>query len=82
VDGTDVGGGVQVSDPLDRFERQAEQVADDVVSGRTATPDTAGATAGGGVAVQRDEEEGEEAEESRLPVQREDSEEEEKENEE
>jgi hypothetical protein len=33
VDGTDVGGGVKVSDPSDRFENQAESVAAEVASG-------------------------------------------------
>jgi Domain of unknown function (DUF4157) len=80
VDGTEVGGGIQVSDPSDRFERQAEQVADDVVShqasGRDATA-TAGSASGGGFSVQRDEEGDEEGSAGDLPIQRQDEEEEE-----
>jgi hypothetical protein len=74
VDGTDVGGGIQVSDPSDRFERQAEQVADEVVSDQASTRTgvaTAAGASGGGFAVQRDEEEGEEGLGSDLPIQRE-----------
>jgi len=33
VDGTPTGGGISVSDPSDRFEREAERVADQAVSG-------------------------------------------------
>ncbi|MBW3662391.1 MAG: DUF4157 domain-containing protein [Actinobacteria bacterium] len=39
VDGTSVGGGIKVSDPHDRFEQEADQVADDVVSRQSAQPD-------------------------------------------
>lgn len=47
VDGTPAAGGVKISDPSDRFERQAEETADDVMS----------------APVQRQEEEEEEASE-------------------
>jgi hypothetical protein len=36
VDGTDAGGGVRVSDPSDRFEREAVATADRVMSGPNA----------------------------------------------
>jgi hypothetical protein len=61
VDGTDTGTGVKVSDPGDRFERAAEDTAERVTSGQTAT---SAETAGAGPAVQREiagEEETEEA---------------------
>ncbi|GIG59449.1 hypothetical protein Lfu02_38210 [Longispora fulva] len=54
VDGTDVGGGVRVSDPGDRFEREAVSNADRLMSGPA--PTTAEAPAGGG-SVQRHAEE-------------------------
>lgn len=44
VDGTDAGGGVKVSDPSDRFEREAVANADRIMAGG------AGAPSGGGVA--------------------------------
>lgn len=52
VDGTDAGGGVKVSDPSDRFEREAAATADHVMAGTAPVP------AGGGTAaaVQRQEE--------------------------
>ena len=37
VDGTDAGGGIQVSDPSDRFERDAVANADKVMSGPAPT---------------------------------------------
>ncbi|MFE9751328.1 DUF4157 domain-containing protein [Saccharothrix saharensis] len=49
VDGTDAGGGVKVSDPSDRFEREASSNADRVM----ATPAAPAATAA--TAVQREE---------------------------
>ncbi|HWC80537.1 MAG TPA: DUF4157 domain-containing protein [Pseudonocardiaceae bacterium] len=52
VEGTELGGGVQVSDPGDRFERAAVATADQVMSG--SAPASAGAPAG----VQRCAEEG------------------------
>ncbi len=40
VDGTDAGGGIRLSNPSDRFERAAEETADDVVSAqRDAIPE-------------------------------------------
>lgn len=42
VDGTDTGGGVAISDPSDRFEREAVANADRMVSTPTATPAPAG----------------------------------------
>jgi hypothetical protein len=52
VDGAEAGGGIRVSDPSDRFEREAAANADHVMSAPTAAPT--------GPAVQRQEEEGEE----------------------
>ena len=83
VDGTSQGGGVKVSSPDDRFERQAEATADAVMSGGSAGGDHAGHDHSGG--VQRDaeedsavqtlpiqrESEGEEEEVQELPMQRE-----------
>jgi hypothetical protein len=61
VDGTDNGNGVQVSDPSDRFEREAEASADRVMAGHAATgaDDHGPATATG---VQREAAEDEPAE--------------------
>ena len=66
VDGTDAGGGVRVSDPSDRFEREAVANADRLMSAPPATParDVQRCAADGGSSVQRAEapaEEGEEA---------------------
>src|SRR5438309_405335 len=47
VDGTPAGGGVRISDPSDRFEREAEATADRVMS----TPAPAGPVAPGGEAA-------------------------------
>jgi hypothetical protein len=83
VEGTDVGGGIQVSNPSDRFEQQAEQVADQVSSHADPGHATmAGAPSGGGTSVQREEEELEDADGSGVAVQREEAEEEEPETEE
>jgi hypothetical protein len=49
VDGSDAGGGIQVSDPSDRFEREAVANADKVMSGPAPTT----AVGGSGPAVQR-----------------------------
>jgi hypothetical protein len=65
VDGTPAPGGIQISDPSDRFETQAEQVANQVDAGPGPTEDLDAdlADAGAGAfALQRQEEE-EEAEE-------------------
>lgn len=50
VDGTDAGGGVKVSDPSDRFEREASANADRIMTGAAPT-----VSAGGGASVQRQE---------------------------
>jgi hypothetical protein len=74
VDGTDTGGGVKVSDPSDRFEREASSNADHIMS--APAPATS-------AAVQREEAPAEEAEEETAQtyvapsVQREEGEEEE-----
>ena len=71
VDGTPAAGGIKVSDPSDRFEREAERSADQVVSGSAASTHT---TAGSeGAAVQRQDEE---EEVQGLFLQRQDEEEE------
>lgn len=63
VDGTDAGGGVKVSDPSDRFEREAVVNADRVMSSApAATPDVQRSADGVVPVVQREEEEPEEEE--------------------
>jgi hypothetical protein len=58
VEGTETAGGVSVSDPGDRFETQAERVADQFASGGAQASQVASAGGGsGGFAVQREEEE-------------------------
>jgi hypothetical protein len=54
VDGSPAGGGIRVSDPSDRFEREADSTADRVMSAPTSTVGSTPAT-GTGPAVQRDE---------------------------
>lgn len=86
VDGTDAGGGVKVSDPSDRFEREAVANADRLLSGSAPAVST-GPVAGvqrssddGGLAVQRQDapEAGEEEEKTaQTYVQRAEDEEEE-----
>jgi Domain of unknown function (DUF4157) len=62
VDGTSAGGGIKVSDPSDRFEREASANADRAMSGPT--PEAGHADHGAaGASVQRDEEEVPEEEE-------------------
>jgi len=61
VDGTETGGGIKVSDPSDRFEREAAANADRVMA--DPVPGPAPAVTGGGPAVQRS------AEEEETPVQ-------------
>jgi hypothetical protein len=51
VDGTEAPGGIRVSDPSDRFEREAESVADGVMS---APATDAAPASGGGEPVQRE----------------------------
>lgn len=46
VDGTPAGGGIRVSDPSDRFEQEAERVADRVTSGPAEAPAVSGAAMG------------------------------------
>ncbi len=53
VDGTDTGGGVRVSDPSDRFEREAVATADRVMSAPVPTARVASAAPGATGAVQR-----------------------------
>jgi hypothetical protein len=86
VDGTATGDGVRVSDPSDRFEREAAANAERVMSAPPVqTAPVAGGGGTGGAAVQRQEAEEEAPEESPVqgafeagaPVQREESEEEE-----
>jgi hypothetical protein len=71
VDGTDAGGGVKVSDPSDRFEREAVANADRLMSAPALGP--AAAASAAGPAVQRCEDGGHSSEESvqRMTVQRE-----------
>ena len=69
VDGTDAPGGIRVSDPTDRFERAADDTADEVMASVQAIRATAAPSASEAAtstAVQLDEAEDEEA-----PVQRE-----------
>jgi hypothetical protein len=55
VDGTDAGGGIKVSDPSDRFEREAAANADAVMAGPAPAAHTSEGGGGAG-AVQRDAE--------------------------
>ncbi|MCB5168483.1 DUF4157 domain-containing protein [Streptomyces bambusae] len=76
VDGTDAGGGIRVSDPGDRFEREAVATAERVMSAPAPAPapapagavqreaESGGVGAGGEVAVQR----AAEAEEEEAPA--------------
>ncbi len=67
VDGNPAGGGIRVSDPGDRFEREADDVADRVMSAQTSAVDSgAPTTAAAGAAVQREEGGEEEAEEVQM----------------
>ena len=74
VDGTAAPGGIKVSDPSDRFEREAAANADRVMSGPTVDPTTVSPS---GPAVQRHEAGHEEDTVQGLFVQRQDPEEEE-----
>jgi len=62
VDGGPAAGGIRVSDPSDRFEREAESNADRVMSAQTSAVGSS-PTTGVGPAVQRQEGDEEEAEE-------------------
>ena len=57
VDGSDAGGGIKVSDPSDRFEREASANADRVMSAPAPAATAQLAAAGSAAAVQRHEEE-------------------------
>src|SRR5712692_4340177 len=74
VEGTEAGGGIKISDPSDRFEREAEATADRVMSGSgPASATAAGAPAGS--SLQREEAPDEEVQ--TLALQREEAPEEE-----
>ena len=75
VDGTDAGGGVKISDPSDRFERDAVANADRVMSAPApaAMPGVQRMSADG-AAVQREEAPEEEEETAQTYVQREEEE--------
>jgi hypothetical protein len=84
VDGSDAGGGVKVSDPSDRFEREASANADRLMSGdahaghnHDAAPAAAGVQRVEDTSVQREEGEDEEPAEVQGYVQREEETEEE-----
>jgi hypothetical protein len=78
VDGTDAGGGVKVSDPSDRFEREAVASADRVMSGEPAAAPAAAAPSVQRVEeVQRVVEDVQRHEDGEAAVQREGAEEEE-----
>ncbi|WP_246872444.1 DUF4157 domain-containing protein [Rhodococcus sp. DMU1] len=68
VDGTDAGGGVRISDPSDRFERDAVANADHVMAAPAPTTAPSGAlqrtTEEGSAAVQREEAAGEKEDET------------------
>ena len=72
VDGTPAGGGVRISDPSDRFEREAEATADRVMSAPVAPVALGGESPS---AVQRQEEEAPEEEVQGFFVQRQEGEE-------
>jgi hypothetical protein len=57
VDGTPTAGGIRVSDPSDRFEREAERSADNVMSAQPSDPAPPAPTAAMAPPVQRQEEE-------------------------
>lgn len=75
VDGTPAAGGIKVSDPSDRFEREAERSADQVMSGGLDHTGAQADQAGHDHSVQRQE--GEEEEVQGLFLQRQEGEEEE-----
>jgi hypothetical protein len=81
VDGTPAGGGINVSDPSDRFEREAAANAERAVAEPTPSPVPAPSPAGTGAVVQREasEEEEEEPTAQGSFVQRQEAEEEEEE---
>ncbi|MBK7621718.1 MAG: DUF4157 domain-containing protein [Kineosporiaceae bacterium] len=77
VDGTPAAGGVRISDPSDRFEREAADTAARVMSdpAPAAAPSSLSAAAGPSAAVQRDESEESEDSVQGLFVQRQEDEE-------
>lgn len=75
VDGTDAGGGIRVSDPSDRFERAADQQADEVMTSVQTSRATSPASGSGAPAAQL--EALEEDEEVQRTVQRQEDDEEE-----
>jgi len=76
VDGTPAGGGISVSDPSDRFEREAEATADRVMSGGKESATATGGPAGS--SVQREDAPEEEPVQA-LSIQRQEAPEEEQE---
>jgi len=81
VDGTDAPGGIRISDPSDRFERAADETADDVMASvqstrATSTPSAAepATSTASATAVQLDEADEEEAPVQRQPEDEEDEE--------
>src|SRR5262249_30155596 len=75
VDGTPVTGGIRVSDPGDRFEREASVTAEKAMSGPAPiAPAGAVASAGAGAPVQRQEDKEEEEPVQGSFVQREEQE--------
>jgi hypothetical protein len=81
VDGTPAGGGINLSDPSDRFEREAAANAERAMAAPGPSPATAPSTADQGAVVQREavEEEEEEPTAQGTFVQRQEAEEEEEE---
>ena len=79
VDGTPAGGGIKVSDPSDRYEREAEATADRVLAGPAPSAATTASSASGEGAIQRQESEEPEAEIQGLFVERQEEAEEESE---
>jgi hypothetical protein len=63
VDGTAAGGGIKVSDPSDRFEREAAANAEKVMSG----PAPSGPVTAGGPAVQREQVQREQVQREEVP---------------
>lgn len=71
VDGTPAGGGISVSDPSDRFEQEAERVADHVTSGQAEAPAVSGAAVGVQREGETDEEKPEDEALQAMSIQRE-----------
>jgi hypothetical protein len=77
VDGTPAGGGIQISDPSDRFEQAAEQSADLVMSAGPPAAATAASSPAAPLSAQREEDDSEELSAQALAVQRQEEEEDE-----